>query len=169
MRTINMKKAATNRFRGVTSRTASALAIGSMVALGACSVQDSLLEQQQPQIIVPAAVASSTGALALYTGALGRFRSSLNGGDNNTERIWNFEGLMTDEFKAGDTFSQRIDADQRATQTFDTVLLPQYNQLQQARGFARTAFNSLRSFTPDSVTKQGEMLMEIGFFELTLG
>ncbi|MDB4912546.1 MAG: hypothetical protein JWM95_190 [Gemmatimonadetes bacterium] len=163
-----MKKAVANRFRRATSLGTVALGLGGLIAMSACGVQDSLLEQQQPQIIVPEAVASSTGALGLYTGALGRFRTSLNGGDQNTERIWNFAGLMTDEFKAGDTFSQRIDADQRATQSFDVTLLPQYNALQQSRGFARTAINSLISFAPDSGTKIGEMFLEVGFFEATL-
>jgi len=140
-----------------------------MLALGACSVQDSLLEQQQPQIILPSDVQSSTGALALYNGALGRFRNSLNGGNNNQEYIWNFEGLMTDEVQSADSFSQRNDADQRTTLSNDQVLLPIYNRLQQSRGFARDAALSLAQFAPDEKTKYAEMFMEIGFFEVTLG
>jgi hypothetical protein len=154
-------------------RTRSAVTMGvaglAMVALNACSVQDSLLEQQQPQIIRPSDVQNATGALGLYTGALGRFRTALNGGNNNQEAIWNFEALMTDEIQSADSFSQRNDADQRNTQTNDSVLQPAYDRAQQSRGFARDAITALRAFAPTETTKIGEMYMEIGFFELTLG
>src|SRR3954471_15221381 len=106
------------------SAVATAALAGSV--LTACTVQDSLLEQQQPQIIRPTDVQSSTGALALYTGALGRFRSALSGGNNNQEAIWNFEALMTDEIGSADSFSQRNDADQRQTQTNDANVGPTY-------------------------------------------
>lgn len=162
-----MKMRLDNRFRRATLIGTAAL---TLIGMGACSsVQDSLLEQQQPQIIIPSAVASATGALGLYTGALGQFRTALNGHNNNQETIWNFEGLMTDEFKAGDTFSQRIDADQRATQSADGVMLLTYNYVQQARGFARTAINSLQQYAPAEKTKIAEMYMEMGFMEITLG
>jgi starch-binding outer membrane protein, SusD/RagB family len=140
-----------------------------LLALGACSLQDSLLQQQQPQIVKPGDVQNATGALAIYNGALGRLRTSLNGGDNNTESIWNFSALLSDEMKVGDTFSQRIDADQRTTQTGDQVLVTIYNKVQQSRGYARDAINNLRSFAPTETTKIGEMYFEMGFMEATLG
>ena len=154
------------RFRRVIPAGTGVLAL---IALGACSVQDNLLEQQQPQIILPSDVQSSTGAIALYNGALGRFRAGLNGGNNNQEYIWNFEGLMTDEVQSADSFSQRNDADRRATLSNDGVLTPIYNRLQQARGFARDAALALAQYAPEEKTKYAEMFMEIGFFELTLG
>jgi hypothetical protein len=55
------------------ARFRQSLAVGAgavvLTALSACTVQDSLLEQQQPQIIRPTDVQSATGAVALYTGA----------------------------------------------------------------------------------------------------
>jgi hypothetical protein len=161
-----MNEILTHRFRRVGRGSALALAL---FAVGACSLQDSLLEQQQPQIIKPSDVQNATGAVATYTGVLGRLRTSLNGGDVNTESIWNFSGLMTDEFKVGDTFSQRIDADQRRSQDNDGVVTPIYNKLQQSRGYARDAINLLRSYAPDSTTKIGEMYFVMGFMEATLG
>lgn len=152
-----------NRHRWATWASLLALA-----TLGACSIQDSLLEQQQPQIIKPGDVQNVTGAIAIYNGALGRLRTSLNGGDNNTESIWNFEALLSDEMKVGDTFSQRIDADQRTTQSSDAVLTTLYNKVQQSRGYARDAINSMRSFTPTETTKIGEMYFVMGFMEATL-
>lgn len=153
--------------RGVTLVGAAAV---SLLSLGACnSIQDSLLEQQQPQVILPASAAGIAGALGLYTGAMGRYRTALNGGNNNQETIWNFDGLLTDEFKSGDTFVQRNDADQRQTQSQDQVLLPTYNAVQQARGYARTAINALVQYSPTETTKIGEMYLEMGLMELTLG
>ena len=137
---------------------------------GACdNPQTTLLEQQQPQIILPEFTASQAAALALYTGALGRLRNSLNGGNNNQETIWNFAGLMTDEFKSGDTFSQRNDADQRVTQSSDGVMASTYNAVQQSRGRARDAINSLKLYAPTETAKIAEMYLEMGFMELTLG
>jgi hypothetical protein len=140
-----------------------------LLAGGACTVQDSLLEQQQPQIIQPTDVQSPAAALSLYNGALSRFRTALNGGDNNQETIWNFEGLMTDEVQSADSFLQRNDADQRVTQTNDGVMGATYDRVQQSRGFARDAIKALRQFSPNETTKIAELYMEIGFMELTLG
>jgi len=162
-----MKLESTNHRRRWALR-AGAGALG-LLALGACSVQDSLLEQQQPQVISPTNVQNATGAIATYNGTLGRLRTSLNGGDNNTESIWNFAGLMSDEMRASDTFSQRIDADSRNTQTFDSVLSVLYNKVQQSRGYARDAINLLTAYAPAEKTKIGEMYLVMGFMEMTLG
>jgi hypothetical protein len=140
-----------------------------LAILGACGVQDSLLEQQQPQIIQPGDVKTPAAALALYNGALGRFRTSLNGGNNNQETIWNFEGLMTDEIRSADSFSQRNDADQRVTQSNDGVMGFTYSAAQQSRGFARDAINALKLYSPTETTKIAEMYLELGFFEMSLG
>jgi hypothetical protein len=145
----------------------SATALGLLV--GACdNPQDVLLEQQQPQVILPIDAQNATGAIGLYTGALGRYRTALNGGNQNQETLWNFEGLMTDEFKSGDTFSQRNDADQRQTQANDGVLLPTYTAVQQARGRARDAINALKQYAPTETVKIAEMYLELGFMEMTL-
>lgn len=161
-----MKKATNHRFRLAMRAGAGALGL---LAVGACSVQDSLLEQQQPQVISPTNVQNATGAVATYNGALGRLRTSLNGGDNNTESIWNFEALMSDEMRASDTFSQRIDADSRNTQTFDAVLATLYQKVQQSRGYARDALNLLNTYVANDKAKIGEMYLTMGFMELTLG
>ncbi|MEP6619966.1 MAG: hypothetical protein ABJE47_11645 [bacterium] len=154
----------------VTHRAQRAAVMGAMaLVLTACGAQDVLLEQQQPQIILPNDAANTAGALGLYAGALGQMRFALNGGNNNQEQMWAFEGLFTDEFKSGDTFSQRNDADQRITQTGDGVMAPTYNGVQQARGRARDAINSLKLYSPTSTEQIGEMYMMMGFMEMTLG
>lgn len=154
-------------------RVRAALAAGAAglgLMLGGCNVKDELLAPQQPGVISPSDVQSATGAEGLYVGAVGNFKNALVGGSGNTETIWQFTGLMTDEFKSADTFSQRNDADQRATQTNDAQLSPIYTSLQQARGSSRTALTYLRQFEPlTSNAHQAEMLFTIAFAEMQLG
>ena len=154
-------------------RVRAALAAGAAglgLMLGGCSVKDELLAPQQPGVISPGDVIGPTGADGLYVGAVGNFKNALLGGSSNTETIWQFAGLMTDEFKSADTFSQRNDADQRTTQTNDAQLSPIYTSLQQARGYSRTAIQYLRQYEPTtSNTHQAEMLFTIAFAEMQLG
>lgn len=159
---MNMKHI--HRFRWVALASAVTL-----LPVLACGFQDTLLEPQQPQVIKPSDVQSSAGAVALYNGALGRLRTSLNGGDNNAERIWNMEALLTDEVRNADTFSQRIDADQRNTQTGDANVTTAYNSVQTSRGYARDGINVLRQYSPTETAKIGEMYMVMGTMELNLG
>jgi hypothetical protein len=154
-------------------RVRAALAAGAAglgLMLGGCNVKDELLAPQQPGVINPGDVQNPTAAEGLYIGAVGNFKNALVGGSSNTETIWQFAGLMTDEFKSADTFSQRNDADQRATQTNDAQLSPIYTSLQQARGYSRTALQYLRQYEPTtSNTHQAEMLFTIAFAEMQLG
>src|SRR3569833_3203613 len=139
--------------------------------LGACNPKEELLSPQQPQVIDPGSVTSQTAADAVYVGALGRWSAAINGGNtSNTDALRGFEALFTDEVRSGDTFSQRNDADQRNTQSNDTVLLPIYNATQQARGRARDAINALLTYdkTPTGVTHVGEMYQQMGYLETAL-
>src|SRR5262249_28177971 len=128
-----------------------------------------LLAPQQPGVINPGDVASPTGAEGLYNGAVGNFGRALSGGGSNQETLWQFTGLLTDEFRSSDTFSQRNDADQRVTQTNDAVLSSLYSTLQQARGSSRTAITYLRQYEPNtSSLHQAEMFFTIAFSEMQL-
>jgi len=158
--------------RNRAGRTTAAIAVvvGSML-LGACSVHQELLAPQNPGVIDPGAVANTAAADALYVGALGRWKSSMNGGGNNTEALWNWEALFTDELQSGDTFSQRNDADSRNLQTNDGVLTPIYQAAQQARGRARDAINGLLAYDKSALGVQhvGEMYLMMGYIEMELG
>ena len=150
--------------------TAVAVVAGSML-LGACNVKQELLAPQNPGVIDPGSVANTAAADALFVGALGRWKSSINGGGNNTEALWNWQALFTDELQSGDTFSQRNDADSRNLQTNDGVLTPIYQAVQQARGRARDAINGLLAFdkTAAGVQHVGEMYLMMGYIEMELG
>jgi len=138
-----------------------------MFAAG-CTLKDQLLQPQQPQIILPGDVAGVTGAEALYTGALGRLKSWSVGGNGNQEALWPMLGLMTDEYKSADTFSQRNEADQRSVQTNNAQVQSVYTTTQQARGYTRDAINALFAAEPNATGKIGEMYFALGFAELQL-
>jgi hypothetical protein len=150
--------------------TAIAVVAGSML-LGACNVKQELLAPQNPGVIDPGSVANTAAADALYVGALGRWKASMNGGGNNTEALWNWQALFTDELQSGDTFSQRNDADSRNLATNDGVLTPIYQGAQQARGRARDAINGLLAYDQTAAGKQhvGEMYLAMGYIEMELG
>jgi hypothetical protein len=155
------------RARGAAAALAAA---AGCALLGACNPKNELLAPQQPGVILPASVTNQTAADALYVGALGRWKSSLNGGGGNTEALWNWEALFTDELRSSDTFSQRNDADQRNLQTNDGVLTPIYQAVQQARGRARDAINALLVYDTTATGKQhiGEMYVMMGNLEMSL-
>jgi hypothetical protein len=159
----------THRARGRVA--ASAVALTSVLLAGCMNnLKDELLSPQQPGVIDPSSVANLTAADALYTGALGRWKNSMNGNGGNTESIWNWEALFTDEVRSADTFSQRNDADQRNLQTNDGVLTPIYQNAQQARGRARDAITALLLYdtTPAGKQHTGEMYLQMGYIEMEL-
>lgn len=154
--------------RALGRAAASAIACSS-IFLGACDINKQLLAPQQPGVISPSAVVTATAADALYTGALGRWKAAMNGsGNSNTESLWNWEALFTDEDRSVDTFVQRQNADQRNLQTNDGVLTPIYQTAQQARGRARDAINALLAYDPSAIGKRdvGEMYLMMGYLEM---
>jgi starch-binding outer membrane protein, SusD/RagB family len=152
-------------------RRASALAALAPVALTACTVEDNLLEPQQPGIITPDAVsnAGATGAIALHAGAIGAVRNwYCGGGNNNSQSICMYSDLLTDVWKTADTFTQRIDMDRRVVQTNDAEVTGRYATIQQARGYLRDAINSLKANAPTETDRLAEMYAMLGFTEMSL-
>ena len=134
------------------------------ITTGCTSFKDQLLEPQQPGVISPDQVQSATAADALRKGALSRLRLATVGG----ESIWLLAGLMTDEWKSGDTFSQRNETDQRIVQTNNANVSAMYVTEHRARGAAYDALASLRQFIPDTLSKQAQMYWVMGYAELGL-
>jgi len=161
--------------RNLSFRTAwtAASLLGVAVLSTGCNAKDELLSPQQPGVIAPGDIQSSTGAEGLYIGAIGRFTVALNGSPTNSgsnqEAAWNWAGLFTDEFRNSDTFSQRINDDQRVLQDNDQLVTAIWAGLQQGRGYSRTAAEALLKFEPTATAKISEMYFQIGFLELTLG
>jgi len=139
------------------------LAIGALF-LNSCSVKNELLAPQNPSVISPGAISTPQAADALRIGAYGVLKTVTGG----SESMWLLGGLMTDEWKSSDTFSQRNETDQRSVELTNSVTSATYQQLQQARGHARDAINALLAFEPTPVSNIGQMYFAIGFEELML-
>src|SRR5687768_16427315 len=84
-----------------------ALAAGSLGLTARSS--DQLLQVVDPDIVDPSTVSNAGGATALRAGALARFSAATSGG----ESLFLYSGLLADEFRSSDTFSQRDGTDQR--------------------------------------------------------
>ncbi len=153
----------TNRVR----RAATGLLALAPLALAACSLEDNLLEPQQPGVITPEAIenAGATGAIGLYIGAIGALKNWSCGGAGN---MCLYSDLMTDVWKTSDTFTQRIDMDRRQLQTNDAEVTGRYATMTQSRGFFRDAINSLRTNLPNETDRVAEMYFALGFTELSM-
>lgn len=146
-------------------RIASAAALCCVaLASTACDVKKELLEPQNPSVIDPASVNSPAAAEAVRVGAFNQLKAITG----RSESFWLYGGLLTDEWKSSDTFSQRNETDQRSVQTNNANIQGAYTTLQQSRGFIRTAIDVLTKFAKDSTRDIGQMYMAAGFSELTI-
>jgi hypothetical protein len=100
----------------------------------------------------------------LRVSALGQLKNRTAGG----ESVWLYGGLLTDEWKSSDTFSQRNETDQRSIQTNNANTQGAYNSLQQARGYVRTAIEKSVEFSPEAKGAIAEMWFTLGYLEMTL-
>ena len=89
------------RFGGRAATTLAAMALLA-VAPACSSVTDSILEVEDPDLIMPTNVNSLPGARAVANGALGRFINITAG----NEGTWLYGGLLTDEWSTSSTFIQ---------------------------------------------------------------
>ena len=135
------------------------------VPLAACDdLKHQFLEPQNPGLVDPGAVANAAAANALRIGALGAFKGTTGSG----ESIWRWGGMLTDEFKSSDTFSQRNETDQRQVQTNNGTWSPVYAAEQQARGFLRDAINGMTTYNPTQTANIGELYLSLGFLEMQM-
>jgi hypothetical protein len=139
-----------------------------LAALAGCSsYKDQLLAPQQPGIISPEAVASPTAADALRIGALARLKSATVG-TSGTETMYTMGGLLTDEWKSGDTFSQRVETDQRSIQTSNADVQSYYSAQHSARGAAKDAIEALEKYLPNPKANIAQMYWVMGLVEMQL-
>ena len=136
--------------------------------LAACGdVKDNLLSAEDPDIIPPSAISTPEAADALRIGAIGRLRN-MTAGSGQGDSPWMFSGLLTDEWKSGDTFLQRNETDQRTIQLNNANLNSVYRDIHRARNTAREALNALVQYKPTPDSNLGQMYFIIGFAELQL-
>ncbi len=139
-----------------------------LAALTSCSTyKDQLLSPQQPSIIGPEQVGSPTAADALRLGALARLKTATVG-TSGTETMYTMGGLLTDEWKSGDTFSQRVETDQRTIQTSNADVQSFYSAEQVLRGAAKDAIDALNKYLPVPKANFAQMYWAMGLAEMQL-
>jgi starch-binding outer membrane protein, SusD/RagB family len=144
------------------------LALAVSGAMG-CNVKHELLEPQNPGVIDPSAVNSSTAALALRVGALSRYKQLTNADGN--EALWEYAGTLADEYKNADFLTDRVDIDRRSIDPANGIVSGQtalYATVTQSRGFVRDAITAMQTYLPDSTALRGELWSELGFLEMSL-
>ena len=149
-------------YRARWAMAATTIAVASL--LGACNVNEELLEPQQPGVVGPDDVAGATGAEALRIGALQQLSAVTGGGTT----MWSSAGTLADEWKSGDTFFQTDETDRRTIPTNNSQVSGQYSNAQVARGHARTAILALKAASPDKPANIAQMYFALAFIELNL-
>ncbi|MGQ0648489.1 MAG: hypothetical protein ACT4P7_13060 [Gemmatimonadaceae bacterium] len=145
------------------------VALVAFSSLTACdSVREDLLAADDPDIISPEAVKSAAGADALRIGALGRLRGLGPGGGGSNGTAWTQGGLLVDEWKSANTFSQHNETDERKVQDNNSVVLSMLRDAYRVRTSALEAINGLREFKPTPAANIGQMYFAMGYAEMTL-
>lgn len=152
----------------------SAVAVALLVAggLAACSgnINDALLTAVDPDIINPANVNSPDGAEGLRLGVVQRLTTMTGAAPANTEGVWFMGGMLTDEWKSGDTFIQRDETDKRTIALDNSIVTAGYRYIHQTRISANQAIDALRKYPPTSTATANayiaQMQMIRGYAEL---
>src|SRR5688572_23618029 len=151
------------RFGGRTVNTLVATAL--LFTAASCGdVTESLLEVEDPDLIMPTNVNSLPGARAVANGALGRFVGMTAG----NEGTWLYGGLLTDEWTTSSTFIQNDETDQRKVQLLNTQVTGQFRAINRVRTAANQAIPLLQEFDPTNKALIAEMYFARGFAEMQL-
>ena len=141
----------------------SLLLVGTALSSAACN---NLLVAHDPDIIDNAA--SPAGAIALKNGVITRFQA-FTAGQQQPDAIFEFGGLLADEWRSGDTFEQRNTVDSRTTNVTNSFLAGPFRSMQRTRNDARRAINQLRTFSPTPGTNIALMFALTAFAENQMG
>jgi hypothetical protein len=150
------------RIKNHYARSAAIIAI---VAAACTDPKQTLLDAPISTIIDTSAASSAAGADALRIGALSRLRQ-ITAGSGAGDSPWMFAGLITDEWKSSDTFSQRNETDQRQVQDNNANWTPIVRDLYRARTSAREAINALVTYLPNPPANLAQMYMVMATAEL---
>jgi starch-binding outer membrane protein, SusD/RagB family len=128
--------------------------------------QSDFLEFTDPDIITDAS--SASGAIALRNGVIQRFTTMVNG-QQGPDATWIYSGLLADEWRSGDTFEQRNQADQRAVPDQNTFLAEPLLNLYRVRTQGRLTISALREFAPVPSSNIGLMFALTAYVENLAG
>src|SRR5881409_1678494 len=132
--------------------------------VGACT---DILSVTDPDIILDAWSASA--ALALKNGVLLRLAQAVNG-VQGPDALFVFAGLVTDEWRSGDTFVQRNNQDQRIWDPTNTFNADPYRRLNRVRVEGSAAIDAIRQYLPpDSTYLVGRMFALTAYVNTLIG
>jgi len=137
-----------------------------LFALAACG---DLLDVEDPDIIDPGQSQSPEGANAARVGALAALNiattgTALTGG----ESFFLYGGLLADEWRSSDTFTQRDETDKRSVQTSNANIDQGLRDIHRARFAAQNALRLLREFAPTPSWRIGQMYWVQGYTEIVI-
>ncbi len=155
-------------FRGDRRVAAGVTAVAVAAALAACNV-DRVLAVHDPDIINPSDVSSPSGAEAVRIGALGRLSDATTANVTGAETIFQFSGLLADEFNSGDSFVERNETDDRQVQASNGNLEGATRKLYRARLAAKQAIPLLRQFLAGNTLEIGEQFFIVSFVNNQIG
>jgi starch-binding outer membrane protein, SusD/RagB family len=112
--------------------------------------------------VSPGDLNSPDGAEGMRVGAIRNFKlmTALD------ESSWFYGGLLVDEWKSADTFTQRDETDQRSVTEENSLVTVAYRDIHRARVQAFTAANALSTFKPTSKGEIAEMYFVRGYAEM---
>ncbi len=145
-------------------KTLALLALAACGSLAGCN--SDLLSVTDPDIILQAK--SASGALALKNGVLLRLAQALNG-VQGPDAFFVYSGLVTDEWRSGDTFVQRNNQDQRIWEPTNTFNADPYRRLNRVRVEGTAAIAALRQYVPDSVYLVARIFALTAYVEALIG
>ncbi|HYT04859.1 MAG TPA: hypothetical protein VEM13_08275 [Gemmatimonadales bacterium] len=124
------------------------------------------LSVTEPDIVLDPKLAA--GATALHNGAVLRLAQAVTG-TQGPDALFLFGGLLTDEWRSGDTFVQRNNQDQRIWDPTNTFNAGPFRSLNRVRTQARAAIDALRTYAPKPLSNVGRMFAFVAYVEVLLG
>jgi starch-binding outer membrane protein, SusD/RagB family len=127
---------------------------GTALALGACDI-DSLLEVEDPTVAAPGTIQVEGAVPTTLAAAIGRFAiaySGAPGGGSFIDGQISMSAMLSDEAHVPDSFTTRIDVDQRSTEFQNATMLGVYARLHTARRLAEQSADLHAQFTSTTNT-----------------
>src|SRR5436309_2717724 len=165
--TILQQLAAMTRFPGV-PRFLWLCGVAMTLPVQGC-VHD-LLSVTDPDIITDEQLNANTaaGAVALHNGVILRLEQA-TAGRQGPDALFEFGGLLTDEWQSGDTFIQRNTLDQRIWDPQNTFHAGPFRAINRVRVQAGATIVALRQYQPSPATNIARMFAFIAYIEVLAG
>lgn len=138
--------------------------------LAGCDL-DSILQVDDPDFASPESLEGEEGLPVLMAGAVAEFQVAVGGASSQSEAFITVDGLITDQLRSSDTFTDRDAMDQRALQQSELGNRSDfaYNNLHRARRAANTAANAIEAIRGTSNADYTRMRMLEAYTYLYLG